>query len=191
MKYNIADLDIDVKNRDEILQYFKHIPASKINDKGINPHGVGVYFSDVPIDLISGLCSVDYKSAEEDFGYVKIDLLHNTQYDAFNNRTELLELMDEDIDWNMLSNKDIVEKLPHINNYFDLLQKWKPKTIDELAMFLAVIRPNKSYLINTYDFNKIKDIIWIKEENKGYFFKKSHAIAYAVLITLMMRKMKK
>ena len=104
---------------------------------------------------------------------------------------ELQDYFDEILDKLCISKKNKEQVITDINNYFDLLQKWKPETIDELAMFLAVIRPNKSYLINTYDFNKIKDIIWIKEENKGYFFKKSHAIAYAVLITLMMRKMKK
>lgn len=190
MKYNIADLDIDVKNRDEILQYFKHIPASKINDKGINPHGVGVYFSDVPQDLISGLCSVDYKSAEEDFGYVKIDLLHNTQYDTFNNRTELLELMDKPIHWELLKNKEFVEKLPHIGAYFDLLQTMPDvDSIEKLAMFIAVIRPGKNYLIKEVQENgwdSIKDKIWVKEDN-GFQFKKSHSISYALMITISMR----
>lgn len=190
MKYNIADLDIDVKNRDEILKYFKHIPASKINDKGINPHGVGVYFSDVPQDLISGLCSVDYKSAEEDFGYVKIDLLHNTQYDTFNTRDELLAIMDKPIHWELLKNKDFVEKLPHIGSYFELLQTMPDiDSIEKLSMFIAVIRPGKNYLIKEVQengWNSIVDKIWVKENN-GFQFKKSHSISYALMISTSMR----
>ena len=40
-KYNLPDLDIDMgqTTRDAILNKLHHIPASKINDKGINPHG--------------------------------------------------------------------------------------------------------------------------------------------------------
>lgn len=193
MKYNIADLDLDLNalTREDILNKLKHVPASKINNFGIYPHNVGVYFCDIPKDRITELASIDYKSAEEDFGFFKIDLLHTSGYDLFKNRDEMLDILNDDIDWTMLKNKLIVNELPHINNYFDLLQKWNPQSIEELAMFLAVIRPNKKKYINIYDYNKLKDVIWIKEESQGYFFKKSHAIAYALYITLIMRKLKR
>lgn len=192
-KYNQADLDIDVSalTREDILNKLKHVPASKINSFGIYPHNVGVYFCDIPQDRITELASIDYKSAEEDFGFFKIDLLHTSGYDLFKNRDEMFDILNDDIDWTMLKNKLIVNELPHINNYFDLLQKWNPQSIEELAMFLAVIRPNKKKYINIYDYNKLKDVIWIKEESQGYFFKKSHAIAYALYITLIMRKLKR
>ena len=61
MTYNIPDMDLDVKDRDEILKYFKYIPASKVSDNGLFPHGVGVYFCNIPNDLISGMSSIDYK----------------------------------------------------------------------------------------------------------------------------------
>ena len=84
MTYNIPDLDIDVKGREDILKYFNYIPASKVSNNGLFPHGVGVYFCNIPKDLISGMSSIDYKIAEERFGFVKVDLLHNSTYDKFN-----------------------------------------------------------------------------------------------------------
>ena len=89
MPYIIPDLDLDMsqETNDAMLKQLHHIPASKLNDKGISPHGVGNYFMNIPVDRISGLASIDYKKAEEDFGYVKVDFLHNTVYDRFKKRT--------------------------------------------------------------------------------------------------------
>lgn len=94
MVFKIPDLDMDMsqKTRDTMVQTLYHIPASKLNDKGINPHGVGVYLCNIPYDRLTGLASIDYKRAEEEFGYVKLDWLHNTIYDRFENRNELLEI---------------------------------------------------------------------------------------------------
>ena len=73
MKYNIADLDVDTSSttREDILNKLKHIPASKINSMGVFPHNGGVYFCDIPVDKITGLASIDYKNAEEDYGFFK------------------------------------------------------------------------------------------------------------------------
>ena len=81
-KFNIADIDLDMplKTRESLLNELKHIPASKITDD-IIPHNIGVYFCDIPKDELSGLASIDYKRAEEELGYVKVDFLHNTIYD--------------------------------------------------------------------------------------------------------------
>jgi len=192
MTYNIADLDIDVKNRDEILQYFKYIPASKISNNSIFPHGVGVYFCDIPQDLVSGLASIDYKKAEEQDGFVKIDLLHNTVYDRFNTRTEIEENLSKPIKWELLYNQEFVEKLPHIGNYYTLLNQMpKIDSIENLARFIAIIRPSKKYLIDvvkeTKSWDSVSDKIWIKEEDNGYMYKHSHSIAYAMMITLYLK----
>ena len=168
-KYNLPDLDIDMgqTTRDAILNKLHHIPASKINDKGINPHGVGIYFCNIPYDRLTGLASIDYKHAEEDLGYIKLDFLHNEP------------------NWNLLYKKEIVEQLPHINNYFTLLNQLpKINSIEKLAMFIAIIRPAKKYLIDEViknDWESINDRIWLKEDS-GYMYKKSHAIAYALSI---------
>ena len=191
MTYIIPDLDIDIsqKSRDVMLKSLHHIPASKINDKGIFPHGVGIYFCDIPQDRLTGLSAIDYKCAEEDLGYIKMDFLHNTIYDNFNSRQEIIDIVNKEPNWNLLYKKEIVEQLPHINNYFTLLNQLpKIDSIEKLAMFIAIIRPGKKYLIDKVinnSWDSINDKIWIKE-NTGYQYKKSHAIAYALSITVVM-----
>lgn len=193
IKYNIPDLDVDMsqKTRDTIIKKLYHIPASKINDKGINPHGVGIYFCNIPYDRLTGLASLDYKHAEEDLGYIKIDFLHNSIYDSFDDRQQLFNVMEQEPNWNLLYKKDVVEQLPHINNYFTLLNQLpKIDSVDKLAMFIAIIRPAKKYLISEVTnngWNSIIDKIWIKEDT-GYMYKKSHAVAYALSITVAMSK---
>lgn len=191
MIYNIADLDIDVGNRDEILKHLKHIPASKISDNSIFPHGVGVYFCDIPQDLVSGLASIDYKPAEEKYGFVKVDLLHNSTYDKFSGRKEIIETLNKPTKWELLNDKEFVKKLPHIGNYYDLMKELpKIDSIEKLARFIAIIRPAKKYLIKivkeTNDWNSISDKIWVKED-EGYMYKHTHSISYAMMISLYLK----
>lgn len=194
-KYNIADIDIDCAKREDILANLKHIPASKINNNGITPHNIGVYFSDIPMDDFTGLASIDYKRAEEEYGYIKIDFLHNTIYDKFKSNQEIKDILKKPVNWNLLKEKQIVESLPHINNYFDKLQELPPITNEiELAMFLSLIRPAKIRYYNkvktTQDWNCIKNNIWAKEfGDEGYSYKKAHAIAYALSIIVVMNSL--
>lgn len=191
MKYNIADLDVDTSSttREDILNKLKHIPASKINSMGVFPHNVGVYFCDIPTDKITGLASIDYKNAEEDYGFFKIDLLHNTELDLFKDRNKMISILNKEPNWNLLKNPLIVKQLPHINNYSEMILGLPDITsVEELAMFIALIRPAKKYLIDDVKKNgwkSIEDRIWLKEDN-GFQFKKSHSIAYALLIILKM-----
>jgi hypothetical protein len=189
--YNIPDLDIDCKDRNIITSSLKCIPASKLSKQGIFPHGVGVYFCDIPKDDISGLSAIDYKSAEEDYGYVKIDLLHNSIYDKFNSRSELYEVMKQPIRWELLNDETVVSSLPHIGNYYELLKEFpKIDSIDKLAMFISIIRPGKKHLIdtvkNTNNWYSVLDEIWTKPSDNAYYYKKSHAISYATMISLLL-----
>lgn len=183
-----VDLDCNENTRNDILNTLYHIPASKINEKGIFPHNVGIYLMDIPVDRITNLSSIDYKRAEEDYGYIKFDILHNTIYDKFSNRDEIFESINKEPDWNKIYNEDYVKTIPHIGNYYQLLNELpKIDSIEKLSMFIAVIRPGKKYLIddlkkyNNWDI--IKDRIWKKEDN-GYMYKKSHSIGYALSICL-------
>lgn len=194
MVYIIPDLDIDIaqKSRDTMIDSLYHIPASKINDKGINPHGVGVYFCDIPKDRISGLASIDYKRAEEDLGYIKMDFLHNTVYDRFESRQKIYDIIESEPNWNFLYKKEVIEQLPHINNYYTLINQMPLiDSVEKLAMFIAVIRPGKKYLIDivqsTGKWESIENKIWVKEDT-GYQYKKSHAIAYALSIVVAMNQ---
>lgn len=192
-KIVIPDLDIDMSSdtREQMLKTLYHIPASKIGPNSIVPHGIGVYFCDIPFDQISGLASIDYKKAEEDFGYIKFDFLHNSIYDGFKKRSEIIELMNKPIIWDKLYNEDFLKTIPHINGYYTLLQELpKISSIEELAMMIAIVRPAKKYLIDTVkktqSWKSIKDKIWVKEDN-GFQYKAAHAISYAIMISLLLR----
>jgi hypothetical protein len=50
---------------------------------------------------------------------------------------------------------------------------------------LAVIRPAKRYLIGE-DWKKVLDEVWVKPVGDEYYFKKAHAMAYAVAIVVQM-----
>ena len=191
-KIVIPDLDIDMSSdtREQMLKTLYHIPASKIGPNSIVLHGIGVYFCDIPFDQISGLASIDYKKAEEDFGYIKFDFLHNSIYDGIKSRKDLFEILAQKVEWDNLYKKDIVEKLPHINNYYTLLNTLpKIDSIEKLARFIAIIRPGKKDLIsivqNTQDWSSIDETIWAKSEQ--YYYKKGHAISYALSITVAMK----
>lgn len=186
------DLDIDCSKREEILSNFINIPATKITNVGLIPHGVGVYFCDIPKDLVSGLAAIDYKDAEERLGYVKFDFLHNTIYDNFNSRSELLDVMNRPIAWDRLKNEEFVKTLPHIGNYFKLMNEMpKIDSIEKLAMFISIIRPGKAHLVprvkETNDWNSVAEEIWVKPDDGKYYYKKSHAISYAMMISIMLR----
>jgi DNA polymerase III alpha subunit len=58
-----------------------------------------------------------------------------------------------------------------------------PKNVEQLAMILAMIRPGKRYLVgNTWDV--IEKEVW--EQTDDYFFKKSHAVGYAMVILVQL-----
>jgi DNA polymerase III alpha subunit len=61
----------------------------------------------------------------------------------------------------------------------------KPRTIDQLAAVLAMIRPAKRYLIGK-DWTTVMTEIWTRPDNDEYYFKKSHAVAYAAAVVVQM-----
>jgi hypothetical protein len=61
----------------------------------------------------------------------------------------------------------------------------KPTSILQLAAVLAMIRPAKRHLIGT-DWTTVMMTIWTKPEDGEYYFKKAHAIAYAMAIAVQM-----
>ena len=61
----MPDIDIDFVDRDQALKLFKHIKASRIDEGKLVKHNTGVYLHEVPVDAVSGLCSVDYTHAED------------------------------------------------------------------------------------------------------------------------------
>ena len=185
----MPDVDIDFFDRDGTLKLFKHAPASIIKDDKIEKHKTGVYFHAVPTHPVTGHSTLDYKKAEER-GYFKIDCLNVNIYKNIKSEQELVELMIEEPDWNMLKDPKIVENLFHLNSHFNIVSKLEPKNIEQLAAVLAIIRPAKRHLM----YKEWKDIltdVWVKPTDGSYFFKKSHAVAYAHAIVVQMNLIRK
>ncbi len=186
---NIAktDIDIDVKDRDVLLKKLKHIPASIINNGEIKKHNTGVYFTDIPTHPFTNSANIDYKEAE-DRGYFKLDILNVGVYENVKDEKHLQQLIDQEPDWSLLEHKEIVEQLFHIHNHYDIVSKLKPTSVEQLAAVLAIIRPAKRNLLNA-TWPEIESNVWIKPNDDSYYFKKSHAIGYALAICVQMNLM--
>ena len=180
----MPDVDIDFFDRDGVIKLFKHTPASIIKDGKVEKHKTGVYFHAVPENPITNHSSLDYKKAE-DRGYFKIDMLNVNIYKNVKSEKELVELMIQEPDWDMLNDKTTVDKLFHLNGHFNIVSTLKPKSIEQLAAVLAIIRPAKRYLMKQ-NWDDINANVWKRPTDGSYFFKKSHAVAYAQAIVVQM-----
>jgi hypothetical protein len=185
----MPDVDVDFFDRDAVLKLFKHTPASMIKDGKTEKHKTGVYFHAVPEHPVTGNATLDYKEAENR-GYFKIDMLNVNIYKNVKSEQELVELMIQEPDWEMLKDPKIVENLFHLNGHFNIVSNLEPKTIEQLAAVLAIIRPAKRNLMYK-DWEEILKEVWVKPTDGSYFFKKSHAIAYAQAIVVQMNLIQK
>jgi len=183
VKFN-TDVDIDFADRDDILKLIKHTSAMQNNDQGMRKHNSGVYVTDIPYNPLTDTASIDYHSAEER-GYFKIDFLNVNVYKLIKDQAHYNELLAKETPWHRLKDKTFFEQVIHIGNHYDLVGDLALDTIPRMAMFLALIRPAKRYLIGKIWADISKDI-WTKTDEQ-YFFKKSHAVSYAVLVTLHMK----
>lgn len=180
----MPDIDIDFVDRDQALKLFKHIRASRIDDNKLVKHNTGVYFHATPVNAIENVCAVPYDTAEGR-EYFKIDFLNVGLYKGVRNEEHLIELMNREPLWDLLEDDSFTDLLFHVNGHGDILRKMKPTSIEQLAAVLAIIRPAKRQLIGK-DWNLVMSDVWTKPANDEYFFKKSHATAYAVAIVVQM-----
>ena len=184
----MPDIDIDFADRTRVLERIKHVPATMVDKDGtFKKHNTGVYCTPIPYNPLTGLATIDYKEAE-DRGYFKIDFLNVSVYADIQSEEHIKALLAVEPLWDLMYEKDVCDQLFHVNGYHTLLAQLKPKTISELAMVLALIRPGKKHLIPVCQekgFDAIKDEIWTKTE-EAYFFKKSHAVGYAHLIVMQL-----
>jgi hypothetical protein len=183
-----ADVDIDVGDRDKVLNLIKHVHASMRNVNPIRRHPSGFYITDIPYDPVMDMAAIDYAEAETR-GYFKIDLLNVFVYSLVKDEAHLERLMQEP-DWTMLKKRSIVLELIHLGNQADSVSRM-PEPIDSiprLAMFLAAIRPAKRHLLGR-PWKEINETVWEKDST-GYSFKKSHALAYAQLVVVHMNLLK-
>jgi hypothetical protein len=180
----MPDVDIDFFDRDGVLKFFKHTPASIIKEDKTEKHKTGVYFHAVPEHPVTKHSSLDYKQAE-DRGYFKIDMLNVSIYKDVKSEQDLVELMIQEPDWDMLKDAKVVENLFHLNGHFAIVSKLEPRNIEQLAAVLAIIRPAKRHLMYKVWTDIMKEV-WVKPTDGSYFFKKSHAVAYAQAIVVQM-----
>ena len=180
----MPDIDIDFVDRDQALKLFKHIKASRVDNDQLIKHNTGVYLHEVPINAIEDLCAVPYEEAEER-NYFKIDFLNVGIYKGVKDETHLIQLMETEPLWDLLLDDEFIQNLFHVNGHGSILRQSKPESIEHLAAVLAMIRPAKRYLIGK-DWTTVMKEVWAKPEGDEYFFKKSHATAYAVAIVVQM-----
>lgn len=180
----MPDIDIDFADRTKILDVIKHVPAAIETNGTFKKHNTGVYCTSIPVNPLTGTASIDYKEAE-DRGYFKIDFLNVSMYSGIKDEAHLTRLMETDPLWDLLQDDSFTNLLFHINGYGDLLRTQKPKSVEDLAVCLALIRPGKRYL-QEMTKKDIMDSIWEKPTTGEYHFKKAHAVAYAMAIVVQM-----
>lgn len=184
MKINF-DIDIDLPDRQELLAVLKPVPASiQHTDGTFTKHNTGVYLQNIPQRPFQGISAIDYKQAEAQ-GWFKIDLLNNSIYLGIRDSEHLKQLVDQEPIWELLEHSEIVERLAHINNYADLLKFYRPRSLPELAMVIAVIRPGKRHLLGL-SFQEMEAEIWLPPSDGSYYYKKSHSYAFALSIMVQL-----
>lgn len=182
---NLPDVDIDFADREQVLRILEHVPAMQRMPNGTRQkHKTGVYFHPVPVNPFTGWCDLDFKEAEE-AGFFKVDLLNVSLYQQVKSKEHLEQLANQEPLWDLLQDDQFVNLLFHLNGHGDVLKKTCPTSVEQLAAVLAMIRPAKRYLIGK-PWTTIMKEVWTKPENGEYYFKKAHAIAYAVAIVSQM-----
>lgn len=185
MKFR-SDIDIDFADRTQALSLLEHTSASINRDGTWVPHNTGVYVTDIPTDPFTGRASIDYEAAE-DRGYTKLDFLNVSLYTQIKNEAHLQELIAQEPEWDRLYDPEFCSKLIHIGNHYDTLIKMPDavNSIPRMAMLLAVIRPAKRHLIGR-TWREVADSVWDRPADDGYFFKRSHSVAYSHLVVVNM-----
>ena len=177
----MPDIDIDFADRDIILSQLSHRVAKLDTGK---KHNTGVYVTECPHNPVDNLCTVDYKTAE-DRGYFKLDFLNVSIYKDVKDETHLISLMEKEPLWELLEHKDFVDQVFHVSGHDSLLKQLKPTSVEQLAATLAIIRPAKRHLADK-DWQTIMKEVWTKPTNGEYYFKKAHAMSYAVACVVHM-----
>ena len=190
------DVDLDFKTSFNPKDVFPSaIRASIVNHKQeLAPHACGYYLQTMPVDPDTGLAAIPYDKAEE-YGFEKIDFLHLTVLDDISSNNHIDQMLELEPDWNMLQDPSIIKQLFHLGTvdengnlkHLQLPRQLQPKSIDDLADVLALIRPGKRGLVPHYikDKEQIRKLLY-KDSGDQYYFKKSHAISYAMNIVLQM-----
>ena len=180
-----ADIDIDLANREDILQLIQHVPARQEHNGEPRRHNSGVYVTDIPRDPVHGCAAISYEDAESR-GYFKIDFLNMSVYQLIRDPVHYQEMLDRVPPWHRLwEDPAWASQLVHVGNYTHLLAAMRPDSIPRMAAFISVIRPGKAHLQNQ-PWDQIFASVWDGDDSRGFVFKKSHALSYSMLVLLHM-----
>ena len=177
----MPDIDIDFADRDVVLSKIQHRTAKLDTGK---KHNTGVYVTECPHNPIDNLATIDYKTAEER-GYFKLDFLNVSIYKDVRDEEHLQQLMNKEPIWELLKHDEFVDQLFHLSGHGTVTRQLCPTSVEQLAAVLAIIRPAKRHLIGcTWD--QIMKEVWTKPADGEYYFKKAHAISYAMAVVVHM-----
>jgi DNA polymerase III alpha subunit len=182
------DIDLDFPPSFDPRTIFPQaVPASMVRDGDLAKHPCGHYLQNIPVDNVTGWAAIPYEEAEV-MGYFKIDFLHLTTLDYFESKKEIRALLKREPDWDILMNEEHVQKLFQISKHHYLISQVRPKSVQELADVVALIRPNKRHLLQEYKQNKekIRPQLYRRGSDDKSSFKRSHALAYAMTIVLQL-----
>ncbi|MBO02070.1 MAG: hypothetical protein CMG35_11550 [Candidatus Marinimicrobia bacterium] len=177
----MPDIDIDFADRSVILDQLKHRVAKLDTGK---KHNTGIYANEIPHNPVDNLATLEHKEAEKR-GYFKLDFLNVSIYKDIKNEEHLTQLIERKPLWELLEHDSFVDQVFHVNGHGDLLRQLKPTSVEQLAATLAIIRPAKRHLANE-QWPTIMKEVWTKPSNGDYYFKKAHAISYAVAVVVHM-----
>lgn len=180
-----ADIDLDLANRDQLLELIQAIPARQQHQGQTRRHNSGVYVTDIPYDPVNACAAIDYEQAEN-LGYFKIDLLNMSVYELIKSPEHYQQMLDQAPPWSQLwTDSEWASKLVHVGNYTELLRSMKPDTIPRMAAFISIIRPGKAHLQNK-TWAEVFESVWDGDDSRGFVFKHAHAVGYAALVALHM-----
>ena len=177
----MPDIDIDFADRNVVLEKIPHRIAKLETGK---KHNTGVYVTECPHNPLDNLCTIDYETAE-DRGYFKLDFLNVSIYKDIKDETHLMNLMRKEPLWELLEHKDFVDQVFHLSGHDKLLKQLRPTSVEQLAATLAIIRPAKRHLASE-NWTTIMKEVWVKPKDGEYYFKKAHAVSYAMACVVHM-----
>lgn len=182
------DIDIDTPTSFDPKEVFPDvILASRVMDTQLLKHPCGVYFQTMPSDPVTTLAAIPHDHATE-FGFTKIDFLHLSFLDMFDNKKQMKALLKRSPKWGLLLRSDVVSKLFQLHNNIDLVRNVQPSSIQEIADCISLIRPGKLSLVDAYhkDKESTREKLYTIDPNDKYSYKKGHALSYALIVVLQM-----
>lgn len=184
MATKYTDVDIDCFGRERILEGLP-CTAGRIDrpDGSFERHNTGVYFQDIPRDPVTNTSTLDHRIAH-DYGYFKVDFLNINFYEGVRSESHLNQLLSTEPPWDFFLFPDVTDQLFQLRGHSDLLKHHQPKSVEELAMILAIIRPGKAHL-QKKSWAEIAEEVWVRTPGDDtYQFKRAHGIAYALAIVV-------